>query len=67
MLFGTRQQGISYNIRINATIVVKKIIMIIKFTYGFNFNDVSYGWLKKELYRLPQNIGQRFYPLKKMW
>ncbi len=27
---------------------------------------VLYGWKDKELYRLPQHIGQRFYPLKKV-
>lgn len=39
--------------------------MIIKFTYGLTFNGVIYGWKDKILYRLPQTMGKRFYPLKK--
>lgn len=40
--------------------------MIIKFKYGCFVNDTLYGWSKRELYRLPQKIGNRFYPLKKV-
>lgn len=36
--------------------------MIIKYTKGFIFNGVIYGWKDKDLYRLPQVIGKRFYP-----
>ena len=38
--------------------------MIIKFKYGFYFEEKLYGWSDKKLHRLPQMIGQRFYPLK---
>ena len=40
--------------------------MIMKFKYGFFFENVLFGWYKKELYRLPQEIGNRQYPLKKL-
>lgn len=40
--------------------------MIIKFKYGFYYNDILFGWSKKKLYRLPQMIGNRFYPLKEV-
>ena len=40
--------------------------MIIKYKYGFDFNGILYGWKSKELYRMPQNIGKRFYPLKQL-
>jgi len=39
--------------------------MIIRYKYGFRFDAKLYGWKNKELYRLPQIIGTRFYPLKK--
>jgi hypothetical protein len=39
--------------------------MIIRYTYGFEYNGILYGWKEKELYRLPQMIGKRFYPLRK--
>lgn len=39
--------------------------MIVKYKYGFIFNEVLYGWYEKELYRLPQMIGKRYYPLMK--
>lgn len=39
--------------------------MIVKFKYGFSFKDILFGWKNKKLYRLPQMIGERFYPLKK--
>ena len=35
--------------------------MIIKYKYGFEYNGKIYGWKNKELYRLPQMIGDRFY------
>jgi hypothetical protein len=38
--------------------------MIIKFRYGFYYNEILFGWSKQKLYRLPQMIGTRFYPLK---
>jgi hypothetical protein len=37
--------------------------MITTYTYGFKYKNVLYGWLNKKLYRMPQNIGKRFYPL----
>lgn len=40
--------------------------MIIKFKYGFYENDILYGWHNKHPYRLPQMIGDRYYPLKKV-
>lgn len=40
--------------------------MIIKYIYGFVFEGTLYGWKNKKLYRLPQMIGKRFYPLKKL-
>lgn len=38
--------------------------MIIKFNYGFFYKGKIYGWSEKKLYRLPQMIGERFYPKK---
>lgn len=40
--------------------------MIIKFKYGFYYNNILFGWSKQKLYRLPQMIGNRFYPLKEV-
>jgi hypothetical protein len=40
--------------------------MIYIFKFGFFNKSILYGWHKKELYRLPQVIGKRFYPLKKL-
>lgn len=40
--------------------------MIIRYKYGFKFNGVLYGWMERNLYRLPQMIGKRFYPLKEV-
>ena len=37
--------------------------MIISFKFGFKFNGILYGFNDKKLYRLPQMIGLRFYPL----
>lgn len=42
-----------------------------KFKYGFYEGDILYGWRKEHPdgwhpYRLPQMIGNRFYPLKKV-
>ena len=37
--------------------------MIIKYKYGFFVNDVIYGFKDKKVFRLPQMIGKRFYPL----
>ena len=39
--------------------------MIIKYKYGVEFEGVLYGWKDKQLYRLPQMIGKRFYALRK--
>tara|TARA_R110001599_G_scaffold192226_3_gene387507 strand:- start:970 stop:1236 length:267 start_codon:yes stop_codon:yes gene_type:complete len=40
--------------------------MIINYIYGFKENEVLYGFKEKKLYRLPQMIGLRFYPLKEV-
>lgn len=40
--------------------------MIIKFKHGFYENEILFGWHEKHPYRLPQMIGDRFYPLKKV-
>jgi hypothetical protein len=37
-----------------------------KFQYGFTYKNVRYGWLKKELYRLPFENMKRTYGLKKI-
>lgn len=34
--------------------------------YGISHNNTIYGWLEKELYRLPVKIGKRYYGLKKL-
>ena len=36
-----------------------------RYKYGFRFDGKLYGWKNKQLYRLPQIIGKRFYSLKK--
>ena len=40
--------------------------MILKFKYGFEYNDFLYGWNNKELYRLPSKSGNKSYGLKKL-
>jgi len=40
--------------------------MIVRYKHGFEFNKVLYGWKDKKLFRLPQQIGLRFYPLKEI-
>lgn len=40
--------------------------MITKVTYGIEANGLIYGWINKELYRLPVAKGRRSYGLKKM-
>ena len=37
--------------------------MIIRYKYGIIHNGIIYGWYDKKLYRLPQMIGKRYYPL----
>jgi len=39
--------------------------MIVKYKYGFEHKGKLYAWKNKDLYRLPQMIGKRFYSLKK--
>lgn len=39
--------------------------MIVKYKYGLFHDNKLYGWKDKELYRLPQMIGKRFYGLLK--
>ena len=39
---------------------------MINFKYGITYNNITYGWSNKDLYRLPQMIGKRYYPLKKL-
>lgn len=36
------------------------------FTKGFEINGMLYGWHRKELYRLPSEIGLRYYPLRQL-
>lgn len=40
--------------------------MIIDYKYGFDFDGILYGWKDKKLYRLPQMINKRFYPIKEL-
>lgn len=40
--------------------------MIINYKYGISFDGILYGWKDKKLYRLPQMIDKRFYPLKEL-
>lgn len=40
--------------------------MKLKFKYGFYHEEFLYGWLKKELYRLPSTSGNKSYGLKKL-
>ena len=40
--------------------------MIRNYRYGFNYKNFTFGWFKKELYRLPSKSGLSFYPLKKL-
>lgn len=40
--------------------------MIIKYKYGFFIEEVIYGFKDKKLFRLPQMIGLRFYPLREI-
>lgn len=41
--------------------------MILNFKYGFYINSQPYGWLNKELYRLPYiNESKMSFPLKKL-
>ena len=40
--------------------------MIINYKFGFKYKKVIYGFKEKKLYRLPQMIGKRFYPLKEV-
>lgn len=36
------------------------------FKYGFDYKEMSYGWYKKDLYRLPSVIGLRTYSFRKL-
>lgn len=40
--------------------------MVLKFKYGFEYLGFQYGWLNKELYRLPSTSGNYHYGLKKL-
>ena len=40
--------------------------MIIKYNRGFEYNGILYGWKEKKLYRLPQTISGKEYPLKEV-
>lgn len=40
--------------------------MKIEFKYGFEYDGFTYGWNKKELYRLPSVSGNKSYGLKKL-
>lgn len=37
-----------------------------KFKYGFYHQNILFGWSKQKLYRLPQKIGNRYFPLKEV-
>lgn len=39
---------------------------VLNFKYGFDYKSFQFGWLDKELYRLPSKTGNRFFPLKKL-
>lgn len=40
--------------------------MIVNYEYGLTSECVIYGWKDKKLFRMPQMIGLRFYPLKEL-
>lgn len=41
--------------------------MILKFNYGFIFEDFTYGWNQQDLYRLPStSADKKTYGLKKL-
>lgn len=40
--------------------------MIINYEYGMTVEGVLFGWKEKKLFRMPQMIGLRFYPLKEL-
>ena len=40
--------------------------MIIKYKYGIDFEGVKFGWMDNKLFKLPQTVGKRFYPLKEL-
>lgn len=40
--------------------------MIIRIKYGFKFDRFLYGWKGGELYRLPQVVDNKSYPLLKI-
>ena len=40
--------------------------MIVNYVFGFKFDGILYGFKEKKLFRLPQMIGLRFYPLKEV-
>lgn len=40
--------------------------MILNFKNGFEINKMKFGYTSQGLYRLPQMMGKRFYPLKKI-
>jgi hypothetical protein len=40
--------------------------MIINYKYGFEYKGIKYAWKDKELHRLPNNIGLKHFPLKKL-
>ena len=37
------------------------------FKYGFEINQMKYGWFQKKLYRLPSNINSRNYQFKELF
>lgn len=40
--------------------------MILTFTFGFAYKGFTFGWLNKELYRLPSESKNKHYTLKKL-
>jgi hypothetical protein len=57
---GSAFRSIAYNYLLSLI----KSVMIVRFKYGFIHDNKVYGWKDKQLFRLPQQIGLRFYGLK---
>ena len=40
--------------------------MMLRIKYGFSFDDMNFGWINKELFRLPSKKNKRTFCLKKL-
>lgn len=40
--------------------------MVRNYKYGFEYRGFTFGWFKKELYRLPSIVHLRSYPIRKL-